>query len=480
MSVRVEHGDCREVMAALIAEGVRVDSIVTDPPYHLQSIVKRFGGANSAPAKANGATGVYGRASKGFMGKTWDGGAVAFEPETWALCLELLKPGGYLAAFGGPRNWHRLAVAIEDAGFEIRDSISYLFDDGIAGPLLWTFGTGFPKNHNVSEKLNYVRCLCSVRQSEAVAGHGEDDRQAIDAPGVRTPQGSRPAEQRPDESGIVAGQPKPQERGAWPHCRRCGKPIIPDGLGTALKPAFEPIVLARKPLSEPSIARNVLAHGVGAFNVDACKVGFASDADEQESKGKNRHQDFGSGPRENQIFGHDGKDRGAHGNYDPPRRWPANVCHDGSEEVLGAFAAFGESKSSGGSGEASKRTALGGDVYGDYSHATLGQNAGGLGDTGTAARFFFSGKAGPDDRLDSKHPTVKPIALMRWLTRLITPPKGLVLDPFAGTGTTGAACIREGFDCILIEREAESVADIRARLDHIAGADTPLFQERGT
>ena len=144
-------------------------------------------------------------------------------------------------------------------------------------------------------------------------------------------------------------------------------------------------------------------------------------------------------------------------------RWPANVTHDGSAEVV---AGFPDSKSSGGNGEASQRTALSGAVYcGGYNGSKLGQNAGGLGDSGSAARFFYSAKADSDDRLGSKHPTVKPIDLMRWLVRMITPPGGVVLDPFAGTGTTAQAAFVEGFDAILIEREEEYRADIRRRMD---------------
>lgn len=139
--VRVEPGDCIEVMARLIADGVIVQSIVTDPPYHLTSIVKRFGGEDAAPAKV-GKTGAYARAARGFMGKQWDGGDIAFQVATWQLCFDLLPPGGHLIAFSGTRTYHRMACAIEDAGFEIRDQIG------------WLYGTGFPKSHDVAKELD--------------------------------------------------------------------------------------------------------------------------------------------------------------------------------------------------------------------------------------------------------------------------------------------------------------------------------------
>ena len=317
-----------------------VDSVVTDPPYHLTSIIKRFGKAGSAPAKS-GATGAYARASKGFMGKTWDGGDVAFRPETWAEVLRVLKPGGHLLAFSGTRTYHRMACAIEDAGFEIRDTIA------------WLYGSGFPKSHDISKK--------------AEGWHG------------------------------------------W---------------GTALKPALEPIVVARKPIGKASVAANVVKHGTGAINVDGCRAAIT---------------DAGGtwGARQDSSIGYGGTEpRGFRTQRHEAGRWPANVLHDGSDEVIEAFAAFGD---------------------------------------GQADRFFYSAKAGDDDRIGSKHPTVKPVALIRWLVRLVTPPGGTVLDPFAGTGTTGAAALREGMRAILIEREPEYLADIDRRLKRMRGEDGPLF-----
>jgi site-specific DNA-methyltransferase (adenine-specific) len=359
--VTLLRGDCLELLPTL--EEGSIDSCVTDPPYHLTSITKRLGSKDAAPIQF-GSDGAYARASKGFMGKQWDGGDIAFRPEVWAEVLRVLKPGAHLLAFSGTRTYHRMACAIEDAGFEIRDQIG------------WCYGSGFPKSHNIG-----------------------------------------------------------------------------NGWGSALKPAWEPIVLARKPLSESSIAANVLKHGTGGINVDGCRVGVDT-SDLAMMQGRSGKRTSGN------LY----PSRGNGESWEPQSagRWPANLIHDGSEEVVSGFPDVG--KSSGGCGDASKKTALAGHVYGDYSGETLGQNAGGLGDSGSAARFFYTAKADTNDRLGSKHPTVKPIDLIQYLARLITPRGGTIIDPFAGTGTLGEAAFREGFEAVLIEREPEYQADIERRM----------------
>jgi site-specific DNA-methyltransferase (adenine-specific) len=354
-----------------------IDSVVTDPPYALVSIVKRFGGANAAPAKGNDA---YMRASAGFMGKQWDTGEVAFSEEFWAEVLRVLKPGGHVAAFGASRGYHRMACAIEDAGFEIRDS------------LMWIYGTGFPKSHNV--------------------GNGIDQKILRDS-GVEL----EPTETVPNTS---EGDP-------W------------RGFGTALKLAFEPIVLARKPLSEKTVAANVLRWGPGALNIGACRV-------------EGQAKPFG---KPTAAEGYNLHKRSEEWKPTDAGRWPANVVHDGSDEVVGAFP---ETKS----GTLNAGHKQGAGMFGKVGGDRIINNYGF--DSGSAARFFYSAKASRADRAGSNHPTVKPIALMQWLARLITPPGGTVLDPFAGSGTTGAACEREGFKCILIEKEVEYQNDIRNRL----------------
>lgn len=363
--VRVIHADSRDALKDL-GEAC-VDSVVTDPPYALVSITKRWGPGCAPPAKE----GVYARATSGFMGKQWDTGETAFDPAFWSEVLRVLKPGGHLIAFGGTRTYHRLVCAIEDGGFEIRDQLA------------WLFGSGFPKSHNLKEE-------------------------------------------------------------GW------------QGWGTALKPAHEPICLARKPLVG-TVAANVLEHGTGALNIDACRV-------------EGQPQAFHNGSaRSGGIMGENKPGRGyAPGN--PDGRWPANVIHDGSPEVLEHFPETT-------SGAMTKEVGqYAGDGVTNFLRGISGPSNQ-RGDSGSAARFFYTAKADATDRLQSKHPTVKPVDLMAYLIKLVTPPGGLVLDPFAGSGSTGMAAMREGFNAILIEREAEYVADIQRRLDHVHGRDTPLFAE---
>lgn len=397
--ITVHQGDCLDVLARMAADGVQVDSVCTDPPYHLTSIVKRFGAKNAAAAQ-HGTDGAFSRASKGFMGKTWDGGDISFRPETWAAVMAVMKPGAHLLAFNHSRTWHRMAVAIEDAGFEIRDTI------------MWIYGCGMPKSHNL---------------------HGE-----------------------------------------W------------DGWGSALKPSFEPIVLARKPLAG-TISGNMAEHRVGALNIAGCKIGTGHDRTSGGAPIKNPSgsQSIGGG------WAND-RERASGG------RWPANVIHDGSDEVMASFSSYGDLTS--GTGAVKRASAAGaqGNSLGRESRAA-GTQMICHGDTGSAARFFYSSKSGAGDRVShctecgwrtigqapakcptcghkiTGHPTVKPVDLMAYLCRLVTPPGGVVLDPFAGSGTTGMACLREGFDAILIEREAEYVSDINRRLAHVHGGDTPLF-----
>ena len=235
------------------------------------------------------------------------------------------------------------------------------------------------------------------------------------------------------------------------------------GWGTALKPALEPIVLARKPLIG-TVAANVLRHSTGALNIDASRVGWASEEDAAAAAGFADSRTRGTA-KQSVAIGKESRD--GTNRYDPSAlkgRWPANVIHDGSDDVVAAFpdSDVGSGSGSGSGGIWSPSTGFpAGRTYGDGR--------------GSAARFFYSAKADAVDRLESKHPTVKPVDLIAYLIRLITPPGGTVLDPFAGSGTLGMACMREGFDAILIEREAEYIADIRRRINHVQGNDTPLF-----
>lgn len=401
-------GDCRDVLKNTPDNSV--DAACMDPPYALVSIGKRFGKDGAAPAK-HGTDGLYARASAGFMGQDWDTGETVFAMEFWQQVLRVLKPGAHLFAFSGTRTYHRMACAIEDAGFEIRDQFG------------WTYGTGFPKSHDVSLAIDKAAGVKRVPIATVAARVGFD----VEGDGG---------------GGWAAGQvditePVTDEAKEW------------DGWGTAVKPAWEPIVLARKPLSEKSVAANVLRWGTGALNIDGCRIhtadsqGFAytsartAPGAAQNAEGE-RHQD-----------GVEFSGRTKDG------RFPANLIHDGSAEVLAAFPDAGgqQARSIPGGGQ--------GTVYGDVVRG------GGMeprGDEGSAARFFYSAKADGDDRLGSKHPTVKPVDVMQWLCRLITPPGGLVLDAFAGTGTTGEAAFREGFRAVLIERAPKFQDDIRKRM----------------
>jgi DNA modification methylase len=493
--VTLHAGDCLDVLKAVPENSI--DAVVTDPPYHLTSIVKRFANAK-ASSEIYAATSNSASMSRGFMGQKWDGGDIAFQPELWTEVLRVLKPGGHMVCFGGTRTYHRLACAIEDAGFEIRDQLA------------WVYGSGFPKSHN---------------------------------------QGN--------------------------------------GWGTALKPAWEPICLARKPLSESTVAANVLRWGTGALNIDGCRI--TVDAADQAMLDAAVKRMTGNAPNAGAFQ----KSKVIIPNT-AQGRWPANLCHDGSPEVM---AGFPESISAGGDGYKNSMF-CGGKSTGGH----------GLGDSGSAARFFYTAKAGSWDRINrvietleiewntgqeprlatlqvdteqlhgkgivvspsdasngwntflsgsnitdlcrkaSKctiktatssttssqtwswltrlltkesipaancemvngsshvetaemsgpsliitlgetaslpgasravsgtqlrisvsakqhgHPTIKPVNLMQWLVRLVCPKGATVLDPFAGTGTTGAAAFIEGCRSVLIEREAEYLADIERRM----------------
>ncbi len=414
--VAVHHGDSREVLRGFMSDSF--DSVVCDPPYALVSIVKRFGGKNAAPTKDGD---VYARSSAGFMGQAWDTGETAFAAEFWAEVMRVLKPGGHVLAFSGTRTYHRLACAIEDAGFEIRDMTA------------WIYGSGFPKSHDVSKGID--RAAGAERR---VIAEGAPVKRMI--PGAdQNKAGWEKANGRiyiPTET--VAGTPEAAEWQGW---------------GTALKPALEPIVLARKPLIG-TVAANVIEYGTGALNIDGCRV---------ETDGRPlRVGDYK--PTDSSVYagrvnggtGFDGGSR-AVGTTDKGR-WPANVIHDGSEEVLAAFPdAPGQQLAVG--PEHGAKTSV--NCYGDFgARDTFSPRN----DSGSAARFFYTAKADSDDRIGSKHPTVKPVDLMRYLCRLVTPPGGMVLDPFAGTGTTGEAAWLEGFSATLIEREAQYVADIERRM----------------
>jgi site-specific DNA-methyltransferase (adenine-specific) len=479
--------------------------VVTDPPYGL-----------------------------GFMGKNWDAPratARGFQEwnERWGCeALRVLKPGGYLLAFGGTRTYHRLTCGLEDAGFEIRDCV------------LWLYGTGFPKSLDVGKAIDKAaRGVPHGGAAPTSANHGRFK--------TRATEGRRGAADRGQGFGAGPGQfmVQPDERELVDEAAQW------NGWGTGLKPAHEPIVVARKPLAGTVVA-NVLTHGTGAINVDGCRIAFASTSDEVESKGKNQHAASGSDARANLI---DGEDRRARSDHGGPGRWPANVVLShtedcrmvGTREVAsdghfpvergpsGYGSAIADSAGGGLTGQSGlAERHLRGELVGVWECAPgcpvrlLDQHSGDrpgctspsdarpqsiyrpdqvayqrqgpiYGDRGGASRFFYCAKAsraernaglgGSDEPLLTRrstprkaedadwllrngnfHPTVKPIELMRYLVRLVTPPGGTVLDPFAGSGTTGAAAVMEGARFLGIEREAEYVAIARARIRHWAAS----------
>lgn len=450
--ITLKAGDCLDVLRTM--PDCSIHSCVTDPPYHLTSIVKRFGGQNAAPAQ-HGTDGAFARASRGFMGRVWDGGDIAFRVELWAEVWRVLKPGGWVAAFSATRTYHRMACAIEDAGFEIRDDIlNMVAGDSIAtrfveslspvqaeaffklmeesqfgGMAGWAYGTGFPKSHDVSKGID--KAAGAVRK-----------KVRVDAGDLGNPPNM--------VGGAIKGDDRPWrleaiERGF--HEKDGDEPVTDAarqwrGWGTALKPAWEPICLARKPL-DGTVAENVLEHGTGALNIDGCRVGD----EERFNPSASRNEIYG------QFKGEEDGGRAAVG------RWPANIVHDGSDEVVACFPqAPGQSGAVTGQEPSTDQRYILSGLAGRHEVREP------RGDSGSAARFFYTAKADKLDRIGSKHPTVKPVDLMQWLCRLITPPGGVVLDPFAGSGSTGEAAWREGFRAILVEREEEYQADIAERL----------------
>ncbi len=393
-AVTVYAGDCLGVLREL--PDASVDAVVTDPPYLL-----------------------------GFMGREWDTRA-AHEHLDWHLawCREafrVLKPGGHLLAFGGTRTWHRLACAIEDAGFEIRDSIA------------WLYASGFPKSLDVSKAIDKT---AGVEGGRGPMKRGGERLARLDD-GKRDGQGTWGDESGRDPYTYVPATPDAQKWQGW---------------GTALKPAHEPIVVARKPLAG-TVAANVLQHGTGALNIDGCRVG----------RGEGDRTEYGLAHRRRGVGVRQVAPTFAEVTpYSPHTagRWPANVALDEHQA-----AALDQQSGHQRDGVAVQRNGGGQRIFNSGDGLTRDDE--GYGGEGGASRFYFIAKAPTDERPrvgDTAHPTVKPLDLMRWLVRLVTPPGGVVLDPFAGSGTTAEACIHEHKRCITIEREADYLPLIVARL----------------
>ena len=422
MNVQLHLGDCLSVLAGLPENSI--DTCITDPPYEL-----------------------------GFMGKKWDSSGIAFQPETWQAVYRVLKPGAILLAFGGTRTYHRLVCAIEDAGFEIRDTIA------------WVYGSGFPKSYDISKGIDK-----KAGAKREVVGWNEN------LTGRTRPEGN-PVRFTNKANGTLTAPSTPEAQ-LW------------DGWGTALKPAFEPIVVAMKPL-DGTYVENALKWGVAGLWIDGGRIG-----NEEINLHGNNGNVFGGGESEKNYHTIIG-------------RFPANLIHDGSDEVLEVFpqTTSGNLNSGHKRGDGTGNSFMGGGgvVQGNYG-----------GDSGSAARFFYCAKASRAERnaglegmeaqrkagaefrpnhmekamngedgnpygrwgmTQNNHPTVKPIELMRYLVRLTkTPTGGVVLDPFMGSGTTGIACVLEGREFIGIEREPEYVEIAEKRIAHYR---LPIMDEVG-
>jgi DNA modification methylase len=488
------HGDCRDQLATIPDNSI--DAIVTDPPYEL-----------------------------GFMGKSWDASGIAYNLTVWTECLRVLKPGGHLLAFSGSRTYHRMAVAIEDAGFQIRDQI------------MWVYGSGFPKSLDISKAIDKsdaaeeqrqrrLRFTAWVRLTGLTASQIDEATQT-NMGGHYTTSASQPAimttehldavrhligdvpdwvEQeariRSVESKNFASREVVGQRDVPVGHAFAGEvyggdsssqtvnvtaPATPEakgweGWGTALKPAHEPIVLARKPLVG-TVAENVLRFGVGGLNIDGCRV-FRDVGDV--SVAGHRTATFGTQETESGGDGSGGWSQNESG------RWPANLIHDGSDEVLELFP-----ETAGGARPAKANKPTGQHYEGGWGTIAEGERIDFP--AGSAARFFYCAKASKTDRnegLDhltpqresdltadnlpggdnprnrtntprlNHHPTVKPTELMRYLCRLITPPNGVILDPFTGSGSTGKAAILEHFQFIGIEQDPDYITIAQARIQH--------------
>ena len=382
--IQLFEGDCLEVLKTL--EENSVDSIVTDPPYEL-----------------------------GFMGKSWDNTGIANSKEMWREAMRVLKPGGHLLAFSGTRTYHRMAVAIEDAGFEVRDMIE------------WVYGSGFPKSLNIGKAVDKLR---------------GNERKEIEGGQVASTLGSNTMD---------GGKANPEYKytkgtSEW------------EGWGTALKPAHEPICMARKPLAEKTVAENVLKYGTGGINIDESRVETSKeDIDGAWRDPENHGVSFSLNTPDK---------KGTAVGISHLGRFPANLIHDNSEEVRECFPETNPSKKAARGGTNPNPMDWGnGRTDGDIEK---GHDDNG----GNASRFFksiiYQAKASKSGRGEgNNHPTVKPTELMSYLIKMVTPKGGTVLDPFMGSGSTGVAAIENGYGFIGIDMTPEYVEIARARIENV-------------
>ncbi len=442
-SLSLYKGDCLQVLPSMDAE--RFTAAITDPPYHLTSGKK--GGTGAASLNVNSPAGRS-RVGTGFMGKAWDGGDVALRPETWAEVYRVLKPGAHLLAFGGTRTFHRITCAIEDAGFEIRDCI------------MWVYGSGFPKSLDVSKAMD--KAAGAEREIVGSRPYTCDDIRGNSSNGRGI---SGPANDGKPRLEIPITAPATDDAKLW------------QGYGTALKPAWEPIIVARKPLAG-TVAENCTTHGCGALNIDGCRIEATGESlSGGDCNGSQNHTDGWDRPWRNdaeKVAAHSAKRQANVAKAESLGRWPANVIHDGSDEVL---AGFPKSESVG------ARPAKRGAGTAGYHGWPTGTNDGTRipFDSGSAARFFYCAKASRSDRGEGNtHPTVKPLALMSYLVKLVTMPGdgNEIIDPFAGSGTTLLACYNAFVPAVGIDLEADHVSIIERRAKGEENK-SPLFKGVG-
>jgi site-specific DNA-methyltransferase (adenine-specific) len=453
--VKLMLGDCLDKMKELPDNSV--DSIVTDPPYGIN-----------------------------FMGRKWDYEVPS--QEIWKEALRVLKPGGHLLAFAGTRTQHRMAVNIEDAGFEIRDMVTYLYDTnttaqqlfesltpeqmklfdatfGRDGMMGWGYGSGFPKSLDISKAIDKM----SGAEREIISETKTNSGGMAHISKTNAEHGFRPnaytgnSEDKSAKNVIQITAPATDEAKQW------------NGWGTALKPALEPITVARKPLSENTVAANVLKYGTGGINIDESRVDL---------NGTKKT----SGGCAGSTALHNGGITERAKVDDSVGRFPANLIHDGSEEVIELFPNTKSVKGNPRTASVKNQTKLNNskEVFVNCEYS----------DTGSAARFFYCAKTSKKDRNEglenlpdkewkhegaavperanrpfipskNNHPTVKPTELMRYLVKLVTPPNGTVLDPFMGSGSTGKAAKLEGFNFIGIELDPEYIEIAKARIDAV-------------
>ncbi len=388
-----------------------VDAVVTDPPYNLISKERR-NARRATPRESSQ------NKTRGFMGMKWDGSGVAFDSGMWLEVMRVMKPGAHLVSFGGSRTFHRVACAIEDAGFELRDM------------LMWIYGSGWPKSLDVSKAIDKAAGVPGVPVNT-------EDRQT----------------QNTLEGGVLKNR-----------CQICGKPFfsanpcrcsksIPitddarqwSGWGTSLKPAYEPIILARKPLSESTVAKNVLKWGTGAINVNECRIPVLDQEYKRNCSGDRGHK---SNRKRRTDYG---MTAGSASNIG---RWPTNVLLD---EESAALMDEQSGNLTSGANPTRRNTDKFRRIYSAFEGSECivhrGQNSGG------ASRFFYTSKASSAERGEGNtHPTVKPVDLMQWLCKLITPPGGLILDCFYGSGSTGIAAVNAGFRIMGMDLEYHEIS----------------------